>query len=173
ITLLGVLAHSVNLLTGRGFGPQIGIAVLSAAGLSSILGRIISGYFLDRIDSPRVSLIFFVAPLAATLLLQYGGAPSVVIVGGIVLGLGLGAEGEIVSYFISRYFGLRSLAEIYSYTYGIFVIGAGMGPFMFGASFDATHSYDRILLIAEIGMAVSIVLMSLLGSYAFPATRKA
>ena len=45
ITLLGVLAHSVNMLTVRGFTPQIGIAVLSAAGLTSIVGRIVSGYF--------------------------------------------------------------------------------------------------------------------------------
>ncbi|HXE17730.1 MAG TPA: MFS transporter [Stellaceae bacterium] len=171
IAVLGVLAHSVNLLAGRGFSPSIGIAVLSAAGLTSIFGRIISGFFLDRIDSPRVSLIFFLAPLIAVLLLQYGGSPPLVILGGVILGLGLGAEGEIVSYFISRYFGLRSLAEIYSYTYGIFVIGAGMGPFIFGASFDSHHSYDQILLIAEIGMAVSIVLMALLGPYVFPAIK--
>jgi len=171
IAVLGVLAHSVNLLAGRGFSPSIGIAVLSAAGLTSIFGRIISGFFLDRIDSPRVSLIFFLAPLIAVLLLQYGGSPPLVILGGVILGLGLGAEGEIVSYFISRYFGLRSLAEIYSYTYGIFVIGAGMGPFIFGASFDSHYSYDQILLIAEIGMAVSIVLMALLGPYVFPAIK--
>jgi MFS family permease len=171
ITVLGALAHSVNLLSSRGFAPSIGIAVLSAAGLSSIFGRVISGFFLDRINSPRVSLIFFAAPLVAVLLLQYGSAPSMVILGGIVLGLGLGAETEIVSYFISRYFGLRALAEIYSYTYGIFVIGAGMGPFIFGASFDSNHSYDQILPIAEIGMAVSIALMALLGRYVFPAIR--
>jgi MFS family permease len=172
ICVLGVLAHSVNLLTVRGFSPQIGIGVLSAAGLTSILGRIISGYFLDRINSPRVSLIFFVAPLIAVLLLQYGGSPSVIILGGIVLGIGLGAEGEIVSYFISRYFGLRALAEIYSYTYGIFVIGAGVGPVVFGASYDANHSYTPILTICEIGMVVSVVLMALLGRYKFPAARE-
>jgi MFS family permease len=172
IALLGVLAHSVNMLTLRGFAPQIGIGVLSAAGLASIFGRLVSGYFLDRIDSPRVSLIFFIAPLVATLILQYGGAPSVIILGGIVLGLGLGAEGEIVSYFISRYFGLRALAEIYSYTYGIFVIGAGVGPFVFGLSYDANHSYAPILTIAEIGMAVSVVLIALLGRYTFPAIRE-
>jgi MFS family permease len=169
ITLLGVLAHSVSMLTVRGFTPQIGIAVLSAAGLTSIFGRIVSGYFLDRINSPRVSLIFFIAPLIATLLLQHGSTPAVIILGGIVLGIGLGAEGEIVSYFISRYFGLRALAEIYSYTYGIFVIGAGVGPFVFGASYDANHSYTPILTICEIGMAISVVLMASLGRYTFPA----
>jgi MFS family permease len=172
ITLLGVLAHSVNMLTLRGFSPQIGIGVLSAAGLASIFGRLVSGYFLDRINSPRVSLIFFAAPLVATLILQYGGTAPVIILGGIVLGLGLGAEGEIVSYFISRYFGLRALAEIYSYTYGIFVIGAGVGPVVFGLSYDANHSYMPILNIAEVGMAVSVVLIALLGRYTFPAIRE-
>lgn len=169
ITLLGVLAHSVSMLTARGFTPQIGIAVLSAAGLTSIVGRIVSGFLLDRINSPRVSLIFFLAPLIATLLLQYGSTRPVIILGGIVLGIGLGAEGEIVSYFISRYFGLRALAEIYSYTYGIFVIGAGVGPYVFGASYDANHSYTPILTISQIGMAISVVLMASLGRYTFPA----
>jgi len=173
ITLLGVLAHSVNMLTVRGFTPQIGITVLSAAGLTSIVGRIVSGYFLDRINSPRVSLIFFLAPLIATLLLQHGSTPAVIILGGIVLGIGLGAEGEIVSYFISRYFGLRALAEIYSYTYGIFVVGAGVGPFVFGASYDVNHSYTPILTISQIGMAISVILMALLGRYTFPAIRDA
>ena len=172
ICVLGVLAHSVNMVTVRGFSPQIGIGVLSAAGLTSIVGRIVSGFFLDRIDSPRVSLIFFITPIAATLILQYGGSPSVIILGGIILGIGLGAEGEIVSYFVSRYFGLRALAEIYSYTYGIFVIGAGVGPFIFGASYDANHSYTPILTICEIGMAVAVVLMALLGRYTFPAIRE-
>jgi MFS family permease len=173
ITLLGVLFHSVNMLLLRGFTPQIGIGVLSAAGLASIFGRLVSGYFLDRINSPRVSLIFFIAPLFATLILQYGGTAPVIILGGVVLGLGLGAEGEIVSYFISRYFGLRALAEIYSYTYGIFVIGAGVGPFLFGLSYDANHSYTPILTIAEIGMAVSVILIALLGRYTFPASQEA
>jgi MFS family permease len=139
--------------------------------LSSIVGRVVSGYFLDRINSPRVSLIFFAAPLVATLLLQYGTGTPAIILGGIVLGLGLGAETEIVSYFISRYFGLRALAEIYSYTYAIFVIGAGMGPFIVGASFDASGGYGQILLIFEIGMALSVVLMALLGAYVYPALR--
>jgi uncharacterized membrane protein YhfC len=40
-----------------------------------------------------------------------------------------------------------------------------------GASFDSHHSYDQILLIAEIGVAVSVVPMALLDRHVFPAIR--
>ena len=48
-------------------------------------------------------------------------------------------------------------AEIYAYTFGIFVIGAGMGPFLMGVTYDTTHSYQVILTVLEAALAIACV----------------
>jgi MFS family permease len=167
ISVTGVIGHSVPFLTDHGISPAIGATVLSVAGISTVFGRIISGYFLDRIDSPKVSVVFFLSPLLGTLLLQYGTTTPVLLAAGITLGLGLGAEGEIIGYYVSRYFGLRAFAQIYGYTYAIFVVGAGMGPFLMGVTYDAIHSYQVILTVFETALAIACVGVLLLPPYVY------
>jgi len=167
ISVTGVIGHSVPFLTDHGVSPQLAAAVLSVAGISTVFGRIISGYFLDRIDSPKVSLVFFLSPLLGILLLQYGTTTPLLIAAGVTLGLGLGAEGEIIGYYVSRYFGLRAFAQIYGYTYSIFVVGAGMGPFLMGVTYDVSHSYQVILTIFEAALAAACVGILLLPPYVY------
>ena len=40
-----------------------------------------------------------------------------------LVGLGMGAEGDIIAYLISRYFGLRAFGEIYGYAFSAFTLG--------------------------------------------------
>jgi hypothetical protein len=51
----GSIAHIVPLLANRGVSTQAATAALSSAGLALILGRILSGYCLDRLFAPFVS----------------------------------------------------------------------------------------------------------------------
>jgi MFS family permease len=167
ISVTGVIGHSVPFLTDHGISGELAATVLSVAGISTVFGRIISGYFLDRIDSPKVSVVFFLSPLLGTLLLQYGTTTPVLLTAGVTLGLGLGAEGEIIGYYISRYFGLRAFAHIYGYTYSVFVVGAGMGPFLMGVTYDTTHSYQVILTVLEAALAIACVGVLLLPRYVY------
>lgn len=172
VSVTGIIGHSVPLLTDRGMARETAATVLSMAGLFTIIGRMLSGWLLDRYDTPKVAVIFFIAPLLGAVLLHYGAALPVMMGAGILLGLGLGSEAEILGYWVSRYFGLKAFAEIYAYTYGIFVIGAGFGPFVMGASYDYDHSYGVVLTAMEICMAVSVLLVLLLPVYRFAANRQ-
>jgi MFS family permease len=172
ISLSGIVGHSVPLLTDRGVSSTLAAGVLSSVGLATVLGRIVSGYLQDVFGSPRVALLFFVAPLLGMFMIGVGSGPGVLIAAGVVLGLGMGAEGEIMPYFVSRYFGLRAFGEIYSYIYAAFVIGAGFGPFLIGFSFDATGSYRLALRGVEVAMAVAVLFISLLGPYVYSAGRE-
>jgi MFS family permease len=172
ISVTGIIGHSVPLLTDRGMAREAAATVLSMAGLFTIIGRVVSGWLLDRYNTPKVAVIFFIAPLLGAILLHYGAAVPAMMAAGILLGLGLGSEAEILGYWVSRYFGLKAFAEIYSYTYGIFVIGAGFGPFIMGVSYDFDHSYNVVLTAMEICMAVSVVLVLLLPAYRFAASRQ-
>ena len=53
-------------------------------------------------------------------------------IGTVLCGLGIGAEVDLMAYFVSRYFGLRSFGAIYGLMFALFSLGVGLGPFLMG-----------------------------------------
>lgn len=56
-------------------------------------------------------------------------------------------------------------AAIYGALYGFFALGAGIGPAVFGASFEANGSYDGMLLIGAGLFIAGALPLLLLGKY--------
>jgi predicted MFS family arabinose efflux permease len=170
IALNGAIAHLVALLTDRGMAPNVATSLLIAVGLATLLGRLISGFLLDRIFAPRLAAAIFLIPLIGMTTLLLGGASSAAgLAAAICFGFSLGAEVDIVGYLVSRYFGLRHYGEIYGYIFAIFTIGSGLGPYVMGLSFDQTHSYS-VALSAFCGMLiVASATILCLGPYRYPA----
>ncbi|MGI9237389.1 MAG: hypothetical protein ACR2QZ_08325, partial [Woeseiaceae bacterium] len=56
-------------------------------------------------------------------------------------------------------------AAIYGALYGFFALGAGIGPAVFGASYEATGSYDSILKISAFLFLAGALPLLLLGKY--------
>ncbi len=109
----GSVAHLVPMLKGRGVSAQIATATLSASGLALILGRILSGWCLDRFFAPFVSVFYFCVPLLGLVALASGATGALALLAAILLGLGLGAEIDIMAFLVGRYFGLLSYGAIY------------------------------------------------------------
>jgi predicted MFS family arabinose efflux permease len=170
IALNGAIAHLVALLTDRGMAPNVATSLLIAVGLATLLGRLISGFLLDRIFAPRLAAAIFLIPLIGMTTLLLGGASSAAgLAAAICFGFSLGAEVDIVGYLVSRYFGLRHYGEIYGYIFAIFTIGSGLGPYVMGLSFDQTHSYS-VALGTFCGMLiVASATILCLGPYRYPA----
>ena len=135
-TVNGMIAHLVPLLTDRGIDVGRATSVLSAVGLSVIVGRLVAGYLLDRFFAPYVAAGLFVTPLVAIGLLMAGAGGVAPVVAAVSLGFGLGSEVDVVGFLVGRYFGLRSFGEIYGYVFAIFTLGTGFGPVL-AVSFDA------------------------------------
>lgn len=168
VAINGTLAHVVALLTDRGLPVQAATGALSAAGLAIIAGRILSGYCLDRLYGPYVAVVFLVCPMLGIALLGSGEDGLVPLAGTVLCGLGIGAEVDLMAFFVSRYFGLRAFAQIYGWMFGIFTIGTGLGPYVMGAAFDAWHSYNPMFVVFEIILALACGLLLRLGPYPFP-----
>ena len=169
----GIVGHLVPLLTDRGFALGQATATLSAVGLSTIAGRLVSGYLLDRFFAPHVAAALFLLPLAGVGLLAAGAGGPAPIAAAIALGFGLGAEVDVIGFMVSRYFGLRAYGAIYGCLFAIFTVGTGLGPVLMGVSFDRTRSYDLALAVFGVALACASVLVSRLGRYTFPARRAA
>jgi len=164
----GTLTQIVALLTDRGFPIQVATGALSAAGIAIIFGRILSGWCLDRFWGSYVAICFFLIPMAGIALLATRAGGMAPLAGAVLCGMGIGAEVDLMAFFVSRYFGLRSYAAIYGTMFAIFSIGTGFGPYLAGFSFDRWHSYRPIFVVFEIALAVTCILFTRLGPYPFP-----
>ena len=156
----GIIFHLVALLTDRGIPARNAVAVFAAVGPSLIVGRLLCGYLLDRFFAPYVAVAFIVLPAIGVLVLLTGADPLIISAGAVLVGLGLGAEVDLIGYLQSRYFGLRAFGQVYGYLFAIFTIGTGIGPFVMGATFDSAGSYRPILMVffaVLVGAAVAML----------------
>lgn len=161
----GCLIHLVSLLTDRGISPQLAAAATSLFGAALLFGRVGAGYLLDHFFASSVALCFFCAAALGLLLLWSGVTGTVAFIAAFLVGLGMGAEGDIIAYLISRYFGLRAFGEIYGYAFGAFTLGGVFGPLLMGKGFDATGSYNLELGVFVIATLIAAGLMTRLGPY--------
>jgi hypothetical protein len=82
-----------------------------------------------------------------------------------LIGLGLGGEADVVPYLIARYFGLRSFASLYGFTWTAYAIAGGAGPILMGRAFDATNSYVQLLAALGGLTALAAALMAFMPMY--------
>lgn len=161
----GCLIHLVPLLTDRGVSPQSAAFAASLLGGALLLGRVGAGYLLDRFFASAVALCFFCGAAFGFLLLWSGVSGLLAFAAAFLVGLGMGAEGDIIAYLVSRYFGLRALGEIYGYAFAAFTLGGVVGPLLMGIGFDATGSYRLILGVFVFASLIAAALLTRLGPY--------
>jgi len=163
--LTGLVPHMVPLLKDRGLSAGLAATVASMMGLSTFFGRILAGYLLDKFFAPLVAIGFFgLASLGLGLLSAFDSG-MLVYLAALMIGLGFGAESDLIGYLVSRYFGLRCFAQIYGYALAGFLFGAGCGPYVLGLSFEHWGSYTYILALACGMSLLACVLFKLMGPY--------
>jgi MFS family permease len=165
----GCVVHMVAMLTDRGISVQSAALGSSLVGGALLMGRVGTGYLLDRFFAPRLAAIFFGGAALGIGLLWMSHATAMAFVGAFLVGLGLGAELDIVAYLVGRYFGLRSFGEIYGSAIGAFLLAGALGPLVMGAGFDLTGSYNAPLAALFVASLVATLLMSRLGPYRYHA----
>ncbi len=166
VAVNGTLINVVALLTDRGLPRQEAVNAISFSGVALVVGRIGSGFCLDRLHGPYVAALFIASAGLGVALLAGGTAP---VTGTILCGLGIGAEVDLMAFFVSRYFGLRAFGAIYGLMFALFGLGVGLGPFLMSVSHDYAGSYVPMMLAFEAGLAAAILLLLPLGRYRFAA----
>ncbi len=166
IGLGGVVFNYVPLLVDRGFTAAQAAGMFGIYGLSVVIGRLISGWLLDRFWAPAVGAVFMIIPAVGALLLAGGASAStLVVVASIMLGMASGAEFDLCAYLTSRYFGRKNFATLYAIQYACFGVGSGTAPAIFGTVRDVTGSYNSALYAGAALFVVAGIAMLLLGRY--------
>jgi len=163
------VVHLPQLLSDRGASGEEAAMASSVVGLALLAGRIGCGYFLDRYFGGSVALTICVGAALGIALLWTGGAGGAALAGAFLVGLGMGAEVDVIAFLMSRYFGLKSLGATMGFAFASFVIAGGVGPLLMGLSFDRTGSYRVPLAAFGVAVTAAAALVTRLGPYRFEA----
>jgi MFS family permease len=163
----GCVVHLVPLLSDQGVSSNRVALATSFLGSALLIGRVGSGYLLDRYFAPRVAMCLFGAAACGIALLRMGALSGLVLLAVFLIGLGMGSEVDIIAYLVSRYFGLRAFGEVYGYAFAFYVLAGALGPWLMGLGFDRSSSYGSVLVGFLLATLLAVVLMTRLGPYRF------
>lgn len=164
----GPTPNMENILGQHGFTQLQVTSLTPLIGASVILGRLMSGWFMDRIWAPAVAFFLLCLPAGACLLLAgasltYAGAFAAI---GLI-GVSAGMESDLVAFLVARYFGLRKYASVYGLIYVCYALGGSIAASAFGRAFDRTHTYAGILTLAAVILVIGAASFLTLGRYRF------
>ena len=156
------VTHLSALLTDRGIAAGKAALAVSAMGGAILAGRLFTGLLLDRYFAPRVAVCLFALSALGTFLLAGARSFPVGMGAAALIGFGMGGEGDVTPYLLSRYFGLKSFSTLYGFTWTAYAIAGAVGPVIMGRAFDATGSYRALLMqLAAVTLAAASLMLLL------------
>ena len=163
ISIGGYVIHLPAILAGAGIDTQRAAAIQGSLGLAILIGRVVTGALVDRVFAPYVLSAFSLMTAVGLALLAYGGA-DFALPAALLIGLSVGAEGDVVSYLSARYFGLRQYGRVYGCFYALFAIGLGTSPLVIG-SVAKVASYHSAMIGSAALLTVVAVLFTLMPAF--------
>jgi len=161
----GLQIHLAPLLSDRGLTPDRAALGMSFMFGISVLMRLVAGYLFDRVFAPYVGALCFLSAAIGAAMLAASSAPGGVVLAVALLGVGAGAESDLMGYLASRYFGLKAFGAIFGWIFGALMVGSAIGPFLLGLGYDASGNYDSALMWSAAGLLLTTVLLVILPRY--------
>ncbi|NHO65806.1 MFS transporter [Aestuariicella hydrocarbonica] len=162
---VGIYAHFIPMLSDRNMDPAQAAMMAGIVGVAVIVSRGFIGWVVDNVHAPLVLAMITMGIAVACILLNLEVGSFVLVIVAVLLGLGLGAEMDLLSFLVSRYWPQKSFGTIYGPLFGIFSIGTASGPLLVGLAFDHSGSYTYALFTAIVLAALIAILCTLLPRY--------
>ena len=172
IAVFGAIGSYVFLFADRGIPVGTVTAILSVAGLSSLMGRLLVGYLLDRIFAPIVTAVVFLLAATGILLLALVPSTLTAFIAVPLIGLAIGAEADLLTFLISRYFSLRDFSRIVGIIWVIWAWGGGVGTVIMAKGYALTGSYTLPFLFFASVVVLGAILVCFIGPYRYPVHAK-
>lgn len=168
IAVVGLIPSFIPLLQDAGLSAAEAGGYAAILGASVMLGRLLTGFLIDRFFAPYVTAGVFSLVALGCLALGIGGI-QYALVAAIALGFAIGAEVDLIGYFTAKYFGLKNYGTIYGFQYSTFNFGAAVSPVLAGFIWDTTGNYDMALIGAALLIGIAIIIALFLPK--FPASQ--
>ena len=138
----GLVTNLAAMLTEHGVTVTAAALALSVRGGAGILGRLCTGFLIDRFPAQRIQTAILLISAAGTFILAFSGTSVLALVGAALLGIGLGSEADVAPYLLARYFGRKHFSVLYGLTWTAYAIGGATGPMVIGHFYDRAGSYQ-------------------------------
>ena len=168
-----VVVHQMRILTDTGMTPQRALALQSVIGIAMLVGRVCTGWLLDRVRAHLIMVVLCFAGTVALLLLAAGAPMGSALLCAVLIGVLIGAEFDVLSFLIPRYFGRRAFGALYGVIFGAFQIAAAATIAVLGMARAATGSYSAGLVVVALLLVVGGLCFSAFGAYRFAAPSRA
>lgn len=161
----GIGANLYPAITDSGLSTAEAATIQSLFGAAVIAGRLMVGYLVDRFWAPGVAGAVMLLPVVGCWILIDPGSFIPSAIAAMLIGIGAGAELDLMSFLAARYFGRKHYALIYSVLYMALAICSGAAPLVFASIFDQTASYGVSFTIAMVLFALGSVSVLFMGRY--------
>lgn len=162
----GLMPNLMPLLKENGLTAAAAASALAILAISVTVGRLVSGFMLDRLWAPLVAVLLVVPAALGVAVLTMPGLSLPVAMSAVgIIGLVAGAEFDLIAYITGRYFGQKHFSELYGIQYAVFGLGSGSAPALYGTIRDWNGSYVPALFLS-IGLLLgAVALLLTLGRY--------
>lgn len=158
--LFGLLSQVFPIAAGHGYSPETAALMLSSLAVSSLLVHGVVGFLLDRLYAPGIAAVLFVLGGVGTVLLFTATTLPLSLLGAVLVGVAFGAERDVASYIVSRFFPLSAYSRVGGLVFFMLTIGGAIGIFLIGQLYVATGGYDvpMVVLVCLVGAGVGCFL---------------
>ena len=164
--VVSLLSQMKPIAVSKGLDASMAAGAVSMMGLAAAVGALISGLLVDRFWAPAVAFVLNAAPAIGCLFLLQEQVSPLIFYGAVLLvGLGQGAEIDIVAFMIARYFGLRSYATIYGLTVLGISLAVSFGASLIGFAYDRFGNYNVALIVASSSFGLAAFCYLAMGRY--------
>lgn len=161
----GIQINLVAMGADNGLSRVQAVGAISFMFFASFLARIVVGFLVDRIFAPYVGAACFVGAAIGAFMLISANSVTTMYTAALLIGIGAGAESDLLGLLVRRYFGLRAFGKIYGWVFAAFMIGSAIGPFVLAFGFDQSGSYNIVLVISTGALIVAGALLLMLSAF--------
>ncbi|MEW9853716.1 MFS transporter [Novosphingobium rhizovicinum] len=166
LCLLQMPLHSTQMnlmLVDNGISTQAAANIVPLYAFGTIVGRIGCGLALDRFATPPVTTISLILPAVGFFLLGTD-LDSLLVIGiaMFIVGLSIGAESDLISYLVARYFKLRIYATTLGLLYCVSFLASALGALGISWTLAASGSFSPYLFFLSGAVIVGSLLFLLL-----------
>ncbi len=147
------------MLRDNNLGAEAAAAMISVYGVGTVIGRIACGLALDKFPAPQVAMISMILPaLGYAVLAGPVDTPLAIGFSMLLVGIAIGAEGDLLSFLVARHFNINIFSTTLSLVYMSVYLAGAIGSSAISVVLSLTDSFAPYVA----AMSVTIVIGSLL-----------
>ena len=153
-------ASQMNLmLVDNEISMQTAANVVTVYAFGTVIGRVGCGLALDRYPTPIVSMLSMVLPALGFYLLATDiNTVALITFSMFLVGLSVGAESDLISYLVQRYFKLRIYNTTLGLVYCVSFLASALGALAISYTLKIADSFSPYLLVVSVSIAFGSLL---------------